>query len=112
MEGVIKRSGGVGDDSLHVLRRRLEEVDGWDVVDGIPILIYEKIERDSVLPQILDVDQRREYILAESVVYQDLVNLLVGRTADCAHSLVQIQHLNDALCEIQQTRLSNRRIGI
>lgn len=106
VEGVIKRSGGVGHDALHVMRCRLEEVDGGDVVDGIPILIDEEIERDSVLPQILDVDQRREYILAESVVDQDLVDLLVRRSADGAHSLVQIQHLNDALCQIQQMRLS------
>lgn len=88
MEGIIKPSGGVSDDALHVLRRRTEEVDGGDVVDGIPILIDEEIERDSVLPQILNVDQRRQYILAESVVDQDLVNLLIRRPADGAHRLV------------------------
>lgn len=104
MEGVIERSGGVGDDSLQVLRRRLEEVDGRYIVDGIPILINEKIEGDSVLAQILDMDQGREYVLAESVVDQDLVNLLVGRSADCAHSLVQIQHFNDAICQNQQKK--------
>lgn len=97
MEGIVKRSGAVGDDVLNVLRRRTEEVDGGDVVDGIPILIDEEIERDSVLPQILNVDQRRQYILAESVVDQDLVDLLVCRSADGAHRLVQIQHLNYAL---------------
>ena len=67
-----------------------------------------------MLPQILNVDQRREYILAESVVDQDLVDLLVRRSADGAHSLVQIQHLNDALCqnsanEIQQIEIVNLR---
>lgn len=88
MEGIIEPSGGVSDDALHILRRRAEEVDGGDVVDGIPILIDEEIERDSVLPQILNVDQRRQYILAESVVDQDLVNLLIRRPADGAHRLV------------------------
>ena len=43
VEGVIKRSGCVGDDPLHVLWCRLEEVDGGDVEDGIPILIDEEI---------------------------------------------------------------------
>lgn len=99
MEGVVKPSGSVGDNTMHVVRRRLEEVDGGDVVHRIPILIKEKVEGDSMLTQVLNVDQWGQYILAESIVDQDLVDLLVRRSTGDTHCLIQIQHLNNALCK-------------
>lgn len=99
VEGVVKRSGGVRDDALHVMRRGLEEVYGGDVVYGIAILINEEIEGDAMLTQVLNVDQWRQYVLAKSIVDQHLVDLLVRRSSGTAHRLVQIQHLNNALCK-------------
>lgn len=98
VEGVVERSGSVGEDALHIGRRGLEEVDGGNVVNGIAILIKEKVEGDAMLTQVLDVDQRRQYILAEPIVDQDLVDLLVRRSGCAAHGLVQIQHPNYTLC--------------
>lgn len=98
MECVIESSGGVGDDTLNVMRRRLEEVHRGDIVHRVPILVEEEVEGDAMLAQVLDMDERREYVLAKPVVDQDLVHLFVSVSTGVAHRLVQIQHPDYALC--------------
>lgn len=88
MERVVEGPRGVGDDAVHIWRGGLEEVDSWDVVDGIAILIKEEVEGDTMLTQVLDVDQGGEYVLAKSVVDQDLVDVLVCGTSGAADGLV------------------------
>lgn len=78
MKGVVQKLGGVGNDALDVGVGWLDKVDGRNVVDWFAILVDEEVEGDAVLAEVLYVDERRQYVLAETVVDEDLVHLLVG----------------------------------
>lgn len=80
VEGIVERSGGIGSDAVNVGLSGSDEVDGGDVVDGLAVLVDEEVEGNAVLAEVLDVDQRREDVLAELVEDQDLVHLFVRRS--------------------------------
>lgn len=80
METLIERFGRVRNDALHIGLIRLNEINGRNIVNGFAIFVDEEVEGDAVFAKILDVDQRGENVLAELVVYEDLVDFLVRRS--------------------------------
>lgn len=102
MQRIVKGIGGVGDDAVDIVGSRLNEVESGDVGDGLAVLVDEEVKGDAVLAEVLDVDEGREDVLAEAIVDQDLVDLLVVGSAAAAARiewLVQIQHTDNAVCK-------------
>lgn len=61
MKRLVEVVGDVGGDSGDAVRGRGDEVDGRDVRDLLAVGVIEvEIEGDSVVAEVLDVDQRRD----------------------------------------------------
>lgn len=58
MEGIVKRVGGIGNDTLYIKMGGLDEVDSRNIVDGFAILVDEEVEGNAVFTEVLDVNQR------------------------------------------------------
>ena len=98
MEGIVEGIGGVEDDAADVVGSGLDEVEGRDVEDGLAVLVDEEVKGNAVLAEVLDVDEGRKDVLAEAIVDQDLVDLLVVAGAGSGiQRLVQIQHAENAV---------------
>lgn len=100
MKGIVEGIGGVKDDAAEVVGSWLDEVEGGDVGDGLAVLVDEEVKSDAVLAEVLDVDEGRKDVLAEAIVDQDLVDLLVVAGAGAGagiQRLVQIQHAENAV---------------
>lgn len=96
MKGIVEGIGGVKDDAAEVVGSWLDVVEGGDVRDGLAVLVDEEVKSDAVLAEVLDVDEGRKDVLAEAIVDQDLVDLLVVAGAGIQR-LVQIQHAENAV---------------
>lgn len=58
MEGIVKRLGGISNDTLYIKMGGLNEVDSRNIVDGFAILVNEEVEGNPVFTEVLDVNQR------------------------------------------------------
>lgn len=58
MERIVKRVGGIGNDTLYIRMGGLDEIDSWNIMDRFAILVNEEVEGDAVFPEVLDVNQR------------------------------------------------------
>lgn len=58
MEGIIKRLGGISNDTLYIKMGGLDEVDSRNIMDGLAILIDKEVEGNAVFTEVLDVNQR------------------------------------------------------
>jgi hypothetical protein len=74
------------------------EVDGRDVRDGLALRLQDEVQRDAVLAQVVDAQQRRQHILGCLVQDQHLVRL-VGRGHAGGWGGVEVQHPHDSLCK-------------
>lgn len=77
MKGIVERFRGVGNDPLDVEVIRADKIHSGDIVNGLAVFVDEEVEGNAVLAEVLHVDERRENVLAEFVVDQNLVHLFV-----------------------------------
>lgn len=56
MEGIVKRLGGISNDTLYIKMGGLDEVESRNIMDGFAILVDKEVEGNAVFTEVLDVN--------------------------------------------------------